>query len=254
MIYNKKGQTAIWVIAAVAFVAVMFFLFIFNRAPTTTTTQLGNILAVSIDECVRQLGIQAINIMLPQGGFISPIDYKEYTTINVSYLCKSSSNYIPCVNQHPLLLNEESKQIENYTQQPIETCFSNAQKELEDQGYNVSMGKMQLNVSFSSNEAHFVINRNINISKGKEAQIFNEFEITLNTPLYDLSNVAMEIANEQVKTCSFGYVQYMALHPRFDIQVFTFSDSTRIYTITDKQTSKVMNIAIKGCVIPPGGL
>jgi hypothetical protein len=34
--------------------------------------------------------------------------------------------------------------------------------------------------------------------------------------------------------------------------VFTLSDSTKIYTIKDKETGKEFNIATRGCAIPAG--
>jgi len=96
------------------------------------------------------------------------------------------------------------------------------------------------------------IGRKITLAKNEQSQTFNEYNIEVMNPLYDLSKVAIEIASQEAKYCYFEYVGYMILYPRFSIEKFAFSDSTKIYTIKDKYTNKEMNIAIRGCAIPPG--
>ena len=44
----------------------------------------------------------------------------------------------------------------------------------------------------------------------------------------------------------------MLLNQRFIIEKDSISDSIEIYKIKDKKTDKIMNVAIRGCAIPPG--
>ena len=83
-------------------------------------------------------------------------------------------------------------------------------------------------------------------------QIIDGFDVQIISPLYDLVNVAVEIANQEAKYCYFEYVGYQVLYPNFDIRKFAFSEGTKIYTIKDKYSDKEMNIAIRSCAIPPG--
>ncbi|MEI6850320.1 MAG: hypothetical protein WCK29_04755, partial [archaeon] len=96
------------------------------------------------------------------------------------------------------------------------------------------------------------INRDISWTKNEQVSKADSYSVEINSPLYDLSNVAIEIANKQVKQCYFEYAAYMLNYPRFDIRVISLSDPTRIYSIRDKNTDKEMNIAIRSCVITAG--
>ena len=232
-------------------VAVIFMLFLLNKSPTTITQGQYDFQS-SIEKCVRDATSNAIDVMIPQGGFLQPENYKLYNNINVTFLCQNTGYFKPCINQHPLLINEEINEIENYTTPIINNCFSSAQSELESRNYGVSISPISLNVSFGSGRVYTLIVTNVTISKNGQTQTYDNFNVELNSPIYDLSKVAMDITNNEAKYCYFEYVGYMLLYPRWQISKFTFSDSTKIYTIEDLQSKKEMNIAVRGCAIPPG--
>lgn len=249
---GKKAQVAVWVIIAMVIAAVILMLFFFNKSPITTNQGGAYDLQSVIDKCVRDSGSTAIERMLPQGGFLEPANYKIYKNINVTYLCQNIGYYRPCISQHPLLLNDEISEINNYTKPIIEQCFLAAQTELQKRNYELSMDQTKLNISLGPGKVYFYITKHITITKNGQTQKFDKFDVALQNPIYDLSKVAMEITGQEAKYCYFEYVGYMLLYPRWDIRKFTFSDSTKIYTIEDKQSKKEMNIAIRGCAIPPG--
>jgi len=248
---NKKGQIAIWVIMAIVIVVIISMLFLFNKKPIAIKTDEINV-QNQIDKCARDAANEAVDKMLPQGGFIEPTNYKTYNNIKVSYLCQNNGYFKPCISQHPMLLNEEIKEIKDYVEPRVEQCFLSTKQELEKRKYSVEMKPMQLNVSLGTNRIYVYINREISVSKNEQAQKFETYNVELTNPLYDLSKVAIEIASQEAKYCYFEYVGYMILYPRFSIQKFAISDSTKIYTIEDKQSKKEMNIAIRSCAITPG--
>ena len=86
---NKKGQLAIWVIIAIFLVAsIVLFFFIERRVSVPAEVGAGEVNPKQfIDKCVRKHANEAVDIMLPQGGFIKPEHAKLYKNINVSYLC-----------------------------------------------------------------------------------------------------------------------------------------------------------------------
>lgn len=248
---NRKGQIAIWVIIALVLVVVIIILFTVKKGPITIAQGQYDVES-SIEECVRQATTQYVTLMITQGGFVQPVNYHEYQGINVSYLCQNVGYFKPCIQQHPMLLNEEVEQIQNDTYPIIQQCLYTAEGELEQRGYNVSMSNMNLTVSLGTDRVNSLITTNLSISKNGQTETFQKFNVELVTPLYDLSTVALDISNSEAKYCYFEYVGYMLLYPRWQISLFTFSDSTRIYSIKDKYSNKVMNIAIRGCAIPPG--
>ncbi len=248
---NKKGQVMLWAFVAVILVGGIAALFLFVGKPGLLT-QNDYEPKSFIEKCVRKSVNEAVDVMLPQGGFTSPSNYKSYLGKNIAYLCENIGYFHPCINQHPMLLNEMKKEIVNYTEPQIEQCFTDLKRELEKRDNAVEYTPLELNVSLGPDRVYVDVIRRITITKGENSQTFDNIRIDVISPLYDLGNVAIEIASQEAKYCYFEYVGYMILYPRFDIKKFAFTDSTKIYTIKDKYTEKEMSIAIRSCAIPPG--
>ncbi len=248
---TKRGQIALWTIIAIVIVAFIALIFIFN--PNTIIPSQNSQDPVSfINKCVRSQITEALDIMLPHGGFIAPTNFKRYRYTDVEYLCENTGYFKPCINQHPLLLREMQQEIKSYTQPRIEHCFDTLQEELMSNNYEVTQGSLEYAVQLGPDRVYVDINKSFTLIKGGETKTFTSFPVEVISPAYDLAQVANIIANEEAQYCYTEYVGYMLLYPRFDIEKFTLSESTRIYTITDKYSQKSMNIAIRGCAIPPG--
>ena len=252
MFNYKKGQIAIWVILAIALVASMILFFLFETKIESIDINEEFNPESYIDDCVVESVNEAVDLMLPKGGFIEDENTILYNEINVNYLCKNTGNYLPCVNQHPLFINELKEEIKKYVQPRIDLCFNNFRNEVEKRNGNVEYGESKVKVDFATNIIYLKIIKDVTIKKDKNARNFDEFNVEIKNSIYDLANVAIEIANQEAKYCYFEYAGYMILHSKFDIRKNIMSDSTKIYTIKDKQTKKEMNIAIRSCAIPSG--
>lgn len=252
-IANRKGQIALWVIvAAVIFVIILaLFVVLRQRVPTASGNDEYDP-EPYIEKCAKKAAEEAVEQMLPQGGFISPTNYKVYDNQKIEYLCQNTGNYKPCINQHPMLLNEMKGEIRKYVEPKVESCFETLKREMEKRNYGVNMGDMKMNISLGPNRIFIDIFREFALSKNDESQRMEEFKVEQVNPLYDLGLVAIEIAGQEAKYCYFEYVGYMVLFPRFDIKKTTMSDSTKIYAIEDKKSGKSLNIATRSCAIPPG--
>ena len=248
---NKKAQLMLWVILAIFLVAAMILFLYIDRKPTITTNQEFNPESY-MDKCVRQYVDEVVEKMLPQWGFVNPENTKTYNGINVTYLCQNKGNYLPCVNQHPMLLNEMKSEIINYIQPKIEKCFSDFKTEVEKRDGKVEYGITNMNLNFGPKRIYIFIDKKTTMAFGEETRNIPDYRIEIINPLYDLASVAIEIASQEANYCYFEYVGYMILHPEFKITKFTFDDSTKVYTIEDKSSSKKINIAVRGCAIPPG--
>lgn len=248
---KKRAQMAIFVIIALFIVLALVLLLTLKKNPIIVTSNDVNMKS-SVEKCARDAINEAAEKMLSQGGFITPLNYKKYNNINIEYLCENIGYYSQCVNQHPMLINEEINEIKNYIEPIVEQCFESSKNELEKRLYNVSMQSSNLTIEFAPGKIILRIDKKINIQKAEQSQIFDGFRVETINPLYDLSNVAVEIANQEAKYCYFEYVGYMILYPQFSIEKIALSDSTKIYTIEDVQSKKKMNIAIRSCVMAPG--
>ncbi len=250
---KKRGQMTIWIIVAIVIVAIII-LFLLFRGEVIPTDDAGirEDPRDFIDDCVRSNVNDAVDKMLPQGGFISPKHTKLYNNINVAYLCHNRGNYYPCVNEHPMLLNEIIDEIKKDIEPKVEQCFIDYKIEMGKQNVDVEMEQMKLDVELAPERINVEIKRKVTITKKEESYSLNDFNIEIINPAYDLARVAMEIVNQEAEYCYFEFVGYMILYPKFKIGVYTMSDSTKIYSIEDKKSKKKMNIAIRSCAIPPG--
>ncbi len=250
---NKRGQMAIWVIVAMAIViSIVLFFFLRGDIKPETSERVEENPSGFISNCVKENANNAADIILPQGGFANPKHSKHYNGINISYLCYNAGNYNPCINEHPILINEIKDEIKNYIAPRIEQCFEIYKFEMEKRNAIVELGVMNLELKLAPDRIFVDIEREVDIKSKEESFSYDKFDIEIISPLYDLARVAMEIASQEAEYCYFEYVGYMILYPKYRIQRDILSDSTEIYTIIDKNSAKEMNIAIRSCVIPPG--
>src|SRR3989344_7868217 len=104
--FNRKGQVTMWIIFAIALIGVVILFFVVIERPGAITPGEEFEPRSYIERCTRDSVIEAIDIMLPQGGFIEPKNYKTFDDINVEYICDNINNDAKCINQHPMLFDD----------------------------------------------------------------------------------------------------------------------------------------------------
>ncbi len=248
---NRQAQVGIWIISALLIVGIIGLLFFLRRLPTPAFQE-NDDPQPAIEACIRRIIQENIDIMLPQGGFIAPVNYKTYLKTNVTYVCDNIGYFDPCVQQHPFLLQEMETELHNHSLKRVDACFLDMKEGLEYKGAKVDLGSMQLNISILPKYLRIGLKREMRIEDHEQTTVITDFGTELASPAYSLARLAMDIAGQEAKYCYFEYLGYMALHPDFDISKNVLSDETRIYTLRDIPSGKSMNIAVRGCVIPPG--
>ncbi|MDO8509392.1 MAG: hypothetical protein Q7S27_06960 [Nanoarchaeota archaeon] len=251
---EKKGQATIWVIVAISLVAVIILLFIF-RGKVVKTDLIDSVEenpGSFIDNCARNAVNEVVDIILPKGGFVNPSHTKMHKGENISYLCFNAGNYNPCINEHPLYLTEIKREVETYITPKIEECFETYKLEMEKRGSIVEIGIMDVDVELVPDRVFVLIQRKVNIESREQSYSYNNFDVEIISPLYNLGRIGAEIASQEAEYCYFEYVGYMILYPKFKIGRDITSDSTKIYSIKDKKSGKELKIAIRSCAIPPG--
>jgi len=248
---NKKGQIAIFVIVAMLLVAAFALVFAIFRSPSVS---LGEEFEPKsfVDKCIKDSVKDIVNIMVSQGGLVSPTDYKVYNDIKVTYLCKNINYYEPCITQYPRYITQLQEEIEINVESEMEQCFILLEDELEKRNYEYSGGEISLQAVLKPDTIEFIVFRDFTLSKNEVQRNFDSFRVVIKSSLYDIANIANEIASQEAKFCYFEYVGFNLLYPKFDIRKYTMSDSTKIYTIKYDSTGEEMNIAVRGCAIPPG--
>ena len=256
MIKSKRSQASIWIIVAVVIVAIiaLFFLLrgkgvidIFQPTPTSPQN--------FIEKCVRDSALEAVSIMLPQGGYISPTNYKLYQNNKVAYLCYNNNYYFPCIMQQPVYLEFLEQEIHNFIEPKLKDCFFSLKQEYQDKKYSVNDGVLDFDVELNPKEVKIDIEKKFEVSRNEETKRYENFRVKLNTGLYDLAVIAQEIASQEAKFCNFEYLGYSLLYPSYSIekdQVGSEETASDIYIIREKITGKELLIAIRSCAMPGG--
>jgi len=250
-INNKRSQITIFIIFALIAVTLIALLII-TREPT-------NLEAISIenpqafiDSCARDSISEAINTLRVQGGEIEPKGSVMFRGRDITYLCYTSKFYTPCTNQKPSLIEDIQDEIITYAYPRISNCFNSLKTELE-KAYDVEMSEgMNVNLKLKSGRIVTNIEKDLKISKGDTINEYNNFKVELSDPLFDLSKIAMEIANQESEFCNFDILGFMIIYPEYDLDKIRTGDSDIIYTIKDRKTKKEFVFAVRTCVLPAG--
>ncbi len=247
---NRKAQVTIFIILALIIVVAIALVFVLMRKPTVEISASTDPEAY-VERCIKDYVEETINILSEQGGDIVPEGSVMYQGKDITYLCYNANFYSPCVNQRPLLIEHIEDEITKYLDEKMKDCFSSLRDELEKRNYDVSLGSMSIETKLQSKRVTVTVNRKTEISKGQDVRKFEEFREAISHPIYDLAEIAMEIANQEARYCYFDVLGFMILYPNYDINKFDLEKGT-IYTIKDLTTNKKFTFAIRSCAMPPG--
>ncbi len=250
LLKSKRSQVAIFIIIAILIVAAVLLIFIFWKGPAIERPSPFNP-STYISSCVKDSAKKAIPWISENGGSIEPKSSISYRSKKFAYLCYNANYYESCVNQQPMLIEHMEQELTGYIEPEVKDCFSSLQRELENQGYEFSMGLLKIETNLRPNRAVITTKRKVTISRGEETKSFTEFETKFSTSLYDLGEIATEIVNQETAYCDFDTLVFMLIHPEYDIRKKVIEDSN-LYTLKSLETGDEFKFAVRSCVMPPG--
>ena len=248
--WNKKAQLTIFIIIALILVVVVAMIFILISPPKAQMSS-DKTPHSTIESCTKKAIEEAIKKIDENGGDINPGISIMYNNLNRSYLCYTSEYYKHCVNQRPKLIEHIENEITNYVKPKVADCFENLKTDL-DSRYTVDMGEMQIDTKLAPKEVLVEINRKFKMSNGQDNKEFDNFNVALVDPMYDLAKVSAEITNQEAQYCNFNSLGFMTIYPNYDITEFKTGESDKIYTVRDRRYDENFTFAIRSCVMPAG--
>lgn len=249
---SKKAQITIFVILALILIVAIALIFVLIKKPGAQINVVEDPQGY-IEKCVSDSLTKYEKLMLENNGYVDKKDnYILYRGEKVPYLCKASQFYMPCMSQEPMLLELIRKEIEKNVKKDSVTCFEKLKKELERAGYDVTEEAATLKIEFSKQTLIADINKKITIKKENEIKTTEKFRAEIPSPVYRLVTLAQTIVNFESTLCEFNNVNWMTNYPDISIKRFVTSEQTKVYTLTDKLSSKEFNFAVKTCVLPAG--
>lgn len=247
---NKSGQVTIFIIMAILIVVGIIAALTFSgkikvQNEASIDTQLF------IEKCVRDAVTPSVDRVLENGGRINPDLFLMYQDEKYNYLCYNQNYYAPCINHYPQLKAIIESEIMNDSQDEVKKCFTTLKSNLEKRGFSVSDGAFSWKLEILPKVVEINIGKRIDASQGEIKQAFSQFDIKILSPVYDLAMVAREIVNQEAQYCNFDYSGFMLIYPSYDIKRIDY-DENKVYSITDRLTSKEFKFATRSCTSPPG--
>jgi hypothetical protein len=254
---EKKGQVTIFIIVGILIVGLILLFFLFKDSinlPTIGGEEKNP--SSYLESCLEENVKEGINLLLLQGGKISPNSYKSFKfegeePKNISYLCYNSQDYLPCVNQEPMLIKTLENEMYNYIETDVEECFDSLTSNLKKQRYNVDATYRKFEINLDEEGIKINIDAKITLTKSDETSTQENFEIIIPSEMREIAIVAGEIINKEASTCDFNHYD-MPKYKQVEITPYKTSDSSEIYKIKHKESEEEFRFAIKGCIIPSG--
>jgi hypothetical protein len=246
---SKKGQVTIFIIVALVIVAILLIIFLYPRFRTSTQqafspeTFLSSCIEPQLKPVIAQLGLHA--------GYLTPEGTVQFKDQNVKYLCYTSKYYETCLNQQPMIKENFEKNLVSFVSKEASLCMSELKAEYEQQGYSVTLGQINSNVSLVPGNVKIRITAPMTVTK-ESSQNFNHFDINVRSQMYDLTMIASSIVEFESTYGNSETTLYMQYYPDLKIIKTQLSDGTRIYEINNVVTNETFTFASRSVAWPPG--
>jgi hypothetical protein len=255
----KRGQTTIFVILGIVLVMIVFILFVF-RGQIKTRVSFGESQDVEkqFSQCVEKTLREKIRIISEQGGYASNklnLTFQfneEKDKTDISYLCYQQNNYLPCINQQPMLITHLKKEVREAISGEVENCFKEMVKNVESTNEDVKYRYEGFDLNLYSGRVVLLVNGEISSKKADTVSKYSNLKSVYYTNFYDLAIVAQEIVSQEARFCNFEQVGYSLIYPEYKIHKFRTGNSDTIYTITHTKSLERFRFVVRSCVIPPG--
>jgi hypothetical protein len=246
-----------FIIFGIIIVAIIALFFVFHpqlspfnkTSPETSEAYLKNCLEDNLKNTLQKI--------FQQGGYINNSldrkfkfsDEEEFT--DISYLCYNKNNYLPCINQEPMLIQHLEEEINNEMAKQVEKCVQDLKDNLNENngekiiynGFEVKMFPKKIILDF---------NMSLILEQTGERTLQENFEIVYPTRFYDLAIVVQEIVSQEARFCHFESQGFNLLYPEFKIKSVKTPQLDKIYRVTNTFSGEDFKFAVKSCSIPPG--
>jgi len=257
---KKRGQVTIFIIIAILIIALgvliyMFYPKIVSQMETETKNP-----STFIQECMEETIQDTVDIISLQGGsyvvnesggrFYKGEDEDEGTYVR--YLCYTNEDFISCINQEPFLTEHIELEILNVISLDIESCFNSLVKSYEDKGYEVDLKKGNPEVQIIPYSISTNFNHTLTLVKGDSSERYKNFEINLNSNLYDMLEVSKNIIIWEINVGDSLPEAYMNYNPYLKVEKHKKENDIKVYVLTDEKTQEIFRFATRSFAAPIG--
>ena len=245
---NKFGQITIFVIMGILITVGIAIYFVFSSS-VSTSPKPGIDIKSYIRSCIQDSVESELYKYLETSIVRFPLKSIRYHGRNYTFLCYSSEPLKKCLIYYPDLESKIESELQSTTFTKVRDCFWSFISEIKDQGFNVSASFSSYSVDILPKKILVNINSSFSVSRGDSSSSFNNIEIGILSPAYELIDLSLKIASSEALFCDFEYGSYMLLHPEINIGRFSYK-ANKLYELTDERTLRSLRFATRSCVLP----
>ncbi|GIU68587.1 MAG: hypothetical protein KatS3mg001_437 [Candidatus Pacearchaeota archaeon] len=249
--FFKKGQVAIFIIIAILAVGAILSIYFLNRSARTTERFEETNPQTFIQNCIEESLNNAIETISLQGGSANPEGYLEYKGYKIEYACYTAEDFKTCVVQKPFLQSHIENEIKKEIEEEFNFCFNQLVRNYEDRGYNVNFKKGNLNVRLVPKRIIVNTTNEITVTKGN-TQTFKDFEIVVNSNLYELVWIANSILEFEASLGDADPTIYMDIFRWIKVEKISREREGVVYIITDRRSGDKFQFASRSLEWSPG--
>jgi len=255
---SKRSQITIFIIAAIILVAIVVLFLIFkgkaNEKPDSPFQETINPESF-LKSCINDKVKETLKTLSYQGGYIeNPLSIKfkfgSEPYYNISYLCYTSANYLPCIVQQPSIINHMEGEIHSELEEELENCFNEMTESYTEKGYSANKDYNDFEADLIESGLKINLDAKLTLTKTGDTIRKNDFKISFPGELYDVGKIVNLIIESETKYGSFDYLTYSSIYYKYNIELYKTSDQTDIYTIENKDSKEKFRFAVKGNILP----
>jgi competence protein ComGC len=247
----KKSQVTVFVIIAIAIVAILLIIFLPNIKKLVIPAKPIDLIP---RECMIESVQENLDKVMLHGGNENPELYFNYNNVSLNYLCYTPEWYKTCVMQIPLLKQELESIILKNSRAKIANCVSNMERELKKKYDVKSSGLKNIQIKIEPKKIVIVPEIEMTLEKADVTQKIElrDFKTSFDSNSYDMIMIASSIQNFEARFGDSSIDTYMSFYPSLKVEKIKQDDGTKVYIITDRNTKEKLMFATRSLAWPPG--
>lgn len=248
---SKHAQVTIFIIVAVAIVAVGILIFLLSPQLRTSLGFAEENPPEFIQNCIEKKIENSVNKLSLQGGSLTPEHYIMYDNEKIEYLCYTTEYYKTCVMQQPMLKEHIESEIKEEIEEEIKKCFDDLEESYMKKGYIVNLKRGATDVELLPEKIVTEFNYPLTLTKG-DSKNYNSFRVVVDNNLYELVSVANSILNWEARYGDAETTVYMNYYHDLKVEKKKQSEGSTVYILTDRNTGDKFQFASRSVAWPPG--
>jgi hypothetical protein len=245
-----KAQISVFIILAVCLYIVLLLLL--TKKSDIVSLFIKESPVDKIERCISEAANDGRIILELQGGSFNPKNNYTYDGSQIEYACYTNQYYKRCVMQKPLLKQSFENELKGYIELKVSDCLAVEKSSLEGNGYVVSMKNPIVQVDIIPRNIIINTDLDLQITKGEATDSYRNIKANVNSDLYEFLMIASSILNWEARYGDSETMNYMYYYPSIKVEKKTRSDGSRIYILTNRESSEKLMFATRSMVFPPG--